>query len=150
MTTCQQCGKQYDPKETKRVYGDTWWKNTVCSAQCYTARVMAAVRKDQSYYHKRIDDVIVDLNRFINPDLCIVDARIGVEGWNGPRTKEIGCFIIGKKPVSVDSTLAKVMGFEPKQISHIIEASKYDLGILHPDVVGLDIDSLRTEFHEPS
>jgi len=46
-------------------------------------------RKDQSFYHSRIDDVIVDLARLIRPDLSIVDARVGIEGWNGPTTRRL-------------------------------------------------------------
>lgn len=52
-------------------------------------------RKDQSFYHSDINDVIVDLNRFIRPNLCIVDARVGLEGWEGPKSRSLNRFIIG-------------------------------------------------------
>lgn len=106
-------------------------------------------RKDQGFYHPTIDDHIVDLNRFVTPNLCIVDARVGVEGWNGPNTRNIGCFIIGHRPVSVDATMARVMGFEPSKVSHIIKSSKYDLGSLSPQIRGLDIDSVKVKFKPP-
>jgi len=106
-------------------------------------------RKDQGFYHPTIDDYIVDLNRFVNPDLCIVDARVGVEGWNGPKTREIGCFIMGREPVSVDSTLARIMGFEPEMIPHLIKSSKYNLGTLAPDIVGQNIESVKVKFNPP-
>ena len=106
-------------------------------------------RKDQGFYHKRIDDIIVDLNRLANPNLSIIDARVGIEGWNGPKTRELGCFILGYRPVSVDATMARVMGFEPSKVSHIIESSRHDLGALTPKIRGLDIDSVKVEFKAP-
>ena len=106
-------------------------------------------RKDQGFYHSTLDGYIVDLNRFVNPNLCIVDARVGVEGWNGPKTREIGCFIIGRKPVSVDATMARIMGFEPDMIPHLIKSSKYDLGTLTPEIRGQNIESVRVQFDPP-
>ena len=37
---CNQCHKTYEVKEVERVYGDTLWKYTYCSAQCYTKAEM--------------------------------------------------------------------------------------------------------------
>ncbi|NHJ12723.1 MAG: DUF362 domain-containing protein [Candidatus Thorarchaeota archaeon] len=103
-------------------------------------------RKDQSFYHPRIDDVIVDMNRIVRPDLSIIDARVGVEGWNGPGTQRIGVFIMGKEPVSVDATLTRVMGFEPEAVPHLMKASKFNLGHLDPPVLGESIESVRVHF----
>ena len=36
MQICKQCQKVYNPKETKRVFGDVWWASIYCTAQCYT------------------------------------------------------------------------------------------------------------------
>ncbi|MCG3227080.1 MAG: DUF362 domain-containing protein [Candidatus Heimdallarchaeota archaeon] len=106
-------------------------------------------RKDQSFYHPNIDDVIVDLNRFIQPNLCIVDARVGLEGWNGPKSRSINRFIIGTNPVSTDAIMAKIMGFDPGNIQHLVEASKYNLGSLNPNVVGKKIETSRVQFNPP-
>lgn len=106
-------------------------------------------RKDQGSLHSKIDEVIVTLNHFAKPDLCIIDARIGVEGWNGPKTREIGALIVGHHPVSVDATLIRVMGFEPEKASHLIKSSHYNLGSLDPTVLGESIDSIRVKFKEP-
>ena len=92
-------------------------------------------RKDQSFYHPQINEVIVDLSRFIRPDLCIVDARVGLEGWNGPKSRLLNRFIVGPNPVSTDATMARIMGFEPERIKHLMKASKYNLGSLKPNVV---------------
>ncbi|UCE14403.1 MAG: DUF362 domain-containing protein [Candidatus Heimdallarchaeota archaeon] len=106
-------------------------------------------RKDQTFYHPHINDVIVDLNRLIRSDLCIVDARVGLEGWAGPKSRRLDRFIIGKKPVSTDATMARIMGFEPERIQHLIEAGKCDLGSLNPNVVGESIEASIVKFNPP-
>ncbi len=105
-------------------------------------------RKDQARYHPRIDNVIVDLNQFVKPDLCIVDARVGVEGWNGPKTRELDVLIIGRQPVSVDATMTRMMGFEPEQVSHLMKAADYELGTLNPEILGESIESIKVEFNK--
>ncbi len=107
-------------------------------------------RKDQSFYHKSICEVIVDLGRIVRPDLCIIDARVGLEGWEGPKTRSLNTFILGRNPVSVDATMARIMGFEPKKIRHLVEAEKYGLGTLDPKVLGKSLKSVTVKFKPPS
>jgi uncharacterized protein (DUF362 family) len=107
-------------------------------------------RKDQSFYHKCINEVIVDLTRIARPNLCIIDARVGLEGWEGPKTRRLDTFIIGRNPVSVDSTMARAMGFEPEKIRHLVEAEKYGLGTLNPKVLGKSLKSVTVKFKPPS
>ena len=102
------------------------------------------------FYHPNINEVIIDLNRIVAPDLCIVDARVGLEGWNGPKKRSINAFIIGRKPVSVDATTTRVMGLDPKKIRHLVEAEKYGLGTIHPTIVGESIDAMAVKFNQPS
>ncbi len=106
-------------------------------------------RKDQSLYHASINEVVVDLNRLVRPDLCIVDARVGLEGWEGPKTRRLNTFILGSRPVSVDATMARVMGFKPEKIRHLVEAEKYDLGTLNPKVLGENLESAIVKFKPP-
>jgi uncharacterized protein (DUF362 family) len=106
-------------------------------------------RKDQSFYHPKINEVIVDLARIIRPNLNIVDARIGVEGWNGLKTRKLDAFIVGHGAVSVDATMARIMGFDPEAIRHIKDANDYDLGPISPSVVGESVDSMRVKFNVP-
>lgn len=107
-------------------------------------------RKDQSFYHAHINEVIVDLNRLVRPDLCIVDARVGLEGWEGPKTRRLDTFILGRKPVSVDATMARAMGFEPESIRHLVEAERYGLGTLNPRILGKSLRSTTVKFKPPS
>ena len=107
-------------------------------------------RKNQSFYHPYINNVIVDLNRLVRPDLCVVDARVGLEGWAGPRMRHINTLIVGRNPVSVDATMARVMGFEPERIHHLVEAKEYDLGTLNPKILGESIESTTVKFKSPT
>jgi uncharacterized protein (DUF362 family) len=107
-------------------------------------------RKDQAFYHPSIHEVILDLNRMFRSSLCLIDARMGLEGVISGTPKEVGCLILGTNPVSVDSTMARVMGFEPKRIRHIVEASKYGLGSMDPEVLGDEVEPLTVRFREPS
>ena len=106
-------------------------------------------RKGKSVYHPKIHEIITDLARILKPELNIVDARIGVEDWNGPITHKIGAFILGKQPVSVDSVMTKLFELNPRAVSHLVKSSKYDLGLLHPDVVGEKIEDMCVKFNIP-
>ena len=106
-------------------------------------------RKDQGFYHSKINDVLLDLVRLVSPNLSIVDARVGVEGWNGPKTRRLEALIIGQKPASVDATMLRVMGFNPKNIRHVVEASKYNQGSLNPEIVGEQIEQVKVQFNPP-
>ncbi len=107
-------------------------------------------RKDQSVYHPHINEVIVDLNRIVKSHLCIVDARVGLEGWEGPKKRRLDTLIMGKNPVSVDSTMARIMGFRPEKIRHLVEAERLGLGTLNPEVLGEDLRSITVKFNPPT
>ena len=106
-------------------------------------------RKDKVFYHPHINDVIVDLNRLVRTDLCIIDARMGVEGWEGPIAKRLNLFILGTKPASVDATAVRVMGFKPEKIRHLVEAEKFGLGALDPPILGENLQSVKGKFNPP-
>jgi len=107
-------------------------------------------KKNQAVYHTHINDVIIDLNKLVKPNLCIVDARVGLEGWEGPGTKRLDTFIIGRKTVPVDATMARIMGFEPENIRHLVKAEKHGLGTLNPTILGENLESATVKFKIPS
>jgi len=107
-------------------------------------------RKDQSFYHPKIHEVILDLNRMFRSSLCLIDGRVGLEGVISGNPRSLGCIILGRNPVSVDATMARAMGFDPEKIRHIVEAERHGLGSLHPKVVGDDLETSRVEFKTPS
>jgi len=107
-------------------------------------------RKDKIHYHSHINEVIVDINRLVKSDLCLVDARVGLEGVIKGRTRAVNALILGRRPVSVDATMARVMGFQPERIWHLVEAEKHGLGTLHPEVLGERVESTKVKFKSPS
>jgi uncharacterized protein (DUF362 family) len=107
-------------------------------------------RKDKSVYHRYIDSIILEVNRWIKPDLCLVDAITGMEGVTKGRIVHIGVFICGKDPVAVDSTLSRVMGLDPYNIQHIISANKYGLGSINPKIVGCSINDVSVKLRRPN
>jgi uncharacterized protein (DUF362 family) len=107
-------------------------------------------RKDQNFYHPDIHEVILDLNRMFRSSLCLIDGRMGLEGVISGNPRSLGCVILGRNPVSVDATMARVMGFNPERIRHIVEAERHGLGSMHPEVVGDDPGSHVVEFETPS
>ena len=107
-------------------------------------------RNDQNFYHPKIHEVILDLNRMFSSSLCLIDGRVGLEGVISGNPRSLGCVILGRNPVSVDATMARVMGFDPERVRHIVEAEKHGLGSLHPEVVGDDPGAHVVEFKTPS
>jgi len=81
-----------------------------------------------------IDSSILDLNATIRPAFAIVDAVVAMEG-DGPimgTPKPCGFLAMGSDLVAVDSTCARIMGFEPARIPYLADASRF-LGNLSPD-----------------
>ena len=106
-------------------------------------------RRDQAAYHPDIDDVIVDINSIVCPNLCIFDARVGVERWNGPKTHPMGLLVIGNNVVSTDAIMSRIMGFDPNTITHIRLANESGLGGLDPEVIGENPDDVVVKFRQP-
>ena len=82
-------------------------------------------------YHPYLDETLYALDRFIVPDLCIVDGRIALEG-NGPVDGDplkTGLMIIGNKSIAVDAVCAQIMGFNPETLPYLnyaFKKSRYD------------------------
>ncbi len=104
--------------------------------------------KEKYLFHKVIDTVILEINRVVKPDLCIIDALFGLEGVLTGRKRKIGIILCGRDPVAVDVILARVMGFTPSKIKHITLAAKHGLGSLNPEVVGGELDSVIVKFRK--
>jgi uncharacterized protein (DUF362 family) len=106
--------------------------------------------KRQAVYHPSIHEVILDLNNMFRSELCLIDGRMGLEGVVDGNPRKLGCVILGRNPVSVDSVMARIMGFEPDKIRHIVEAERLGLGTINPKVIGNSVDECIVEFKKPS
>lgn len=103
--------------------------------------------------HGKIDPVLVDINKVIKPDLCLVDGYIGMEGMGGPaygKPKRCELLVAGVNPVAVDACSAKIMGFNPKHVKHIKLCQKAGLGTLHyeleTDIPNFDYRQYKFQF----
>ncbi len=106
-------------------------------------------RKDMSVYHSKIHEVITDLTRILKPNLNIIDARVGVEDWNGPTTHQIGAFIIGEKPVSVDAVMTRVFQLDPNKVPHLVKLCGDEYGSMDPKIIGAPIEDVYVKFSIP-
>jgi uncharacterized protein (DUF362 family) len=72
-----------------------------------------------------ISRAILDITAAVKPHLAIVDGIIGMEG-DGPimgQPRRAGLIVMGRNPVAVDATAARLMGFEPRGIDYLAVAS---------------------------
>jgi uncharacterized protein (DUF362 family) len=101
------------------------------------------------YHAKGISRVIVDINTLIKPALTVIDGFVGMEG-NGPvdgTPVKMDTIIAGKNVVAVDSTGCRVMGIDPRSISHIRRAKEKALGnIDNIEVLGEKIENVSRPF----
>lgn len=107
-------------------------------------------RKDKYVYHSSIDEVVVEVNTHIPPDLCVVDAVTGMEGVIRGRVRDIGVLILGRRAASTDAVLARVMGFNPEEVRYITMASDAGLGRLDPELTGVPVEEVVVRFRKPN
>ena len=87
--------------------------------------------KRKIVYHDIVDDLIVDCNLAMKPDLTLVDANLVMEGNYGPTygiPKKMGLLVASMDIVASDSLCASFFGFDPKSISYIRKAAEHGLG----------------------
>jgi len=95
-------------------------------------------------YHKRLDDAIVDLNVAFKPNLVMVDGIVAMEGYRGPTDGlpvKMDKLIFGTDPVAVDHLVARMIGFDPNDVSHIVEAERRRLG--KTDYITVSINAVK-------
>ena len=101
-------------------------------------------------YHTRgISKVIVDINTVIKPALTVIDGFVAMEGkgpTNGTPIK-MDLIIAGKDVVATDATAARIMGFDPKEISHIRTAAQKGIGnIDNIEIIGSKLEDVTHAF----
>lgn len=104
--------------------------------------------------HGQINPVLLDMNKVIKPDWCLIDGHIGMEGM-GPafgRPKRCDLLIAGRNPVAVDACAARIMGFRPRSIEHIKLCYKAGLGPINYELQTdiTDFDYRRYKFAFPT
>jgi len=111
-------------------------------------------RKNKNRLHRHLDSVLTFLAEKVRTDLIVVDGLTCMEG-NGPVVGNPICLEIivsGKNIVSVDSTCSRIMGYDPRLISHIAKSSARGIGPIKNEdieILGDDIDEIRASFTPP-
>jgi uncharacterized protein (DUF362 family) len=72
-----------------------------------------------------------------------------MEGVFYGNLKKLGVLICGYNVVATDATLARVMGFDPLKIKHMVLSERYGLGTLNPVTLGEKIESVAMKFRKP-
>lgn len=74
-------------------------------------------------------DMIVDLDEYLKPVLCIADAVVGMEG-NGPTQgtpRLIGALLASRSPHKLDLACAEILGMRPEEVPTLGAARKRGL-----------------------
>ncbi len=103
------------------------------------------VPKMRHMYHLCLTEAIPDVNVALGPKFSVVDGTIAMEG-NAPKTgipREVGIIGAGGDLVAVDSVFANLMGFNPYEIPHIVEAERRGLGRITTTFIGDSIGPIE-------
>lgn len=82
-------------------------------------------------------NMLIDLNEFLKPDLCIVDGIVAMEG-NGPTAgvpKKVGVILASKSPYKLDYVCAKIIGMDKENVPTIEES--YRRGLIPDNVTDI-------------
>jgi uncharacterized protein (DUF362 family) len=94
-------------------------------------------------FHPNINEVIVAVNKIIQPCLVVVDGIVAL----GKHPVKLGLIIAGTNNLAVDFIVAKVMGCNPWKVKHIRLAAEEGLGSLENlKIVGERIEIVRKFF----
>ncbi len=96
--------------------------------------------------HQDINQSIVDLARFFNPALTLIDAirimtRNGPSGGKPEYVTKKHTLILSNDPVGADSAAARLFGKDPKDLGYIVLGEKWGLGSSDPD--GLSVQKVE-------
>jgi uncharacterized protein (DUF362 family) len=88
--------------------------------------------KERMLYHDdRLNEKIVDLLEVGYPDLIVSDAiEIGHGSEFAPYPYHLGAILIANDPLAVDVVAARILGYEPEDVAHLVEARDRGYGTL--------------------
>ena len=92
-----------------------------------------------------IDESILDICATVPIHFVIADGIIAMEG-NGPlqgTPRDLGKVVLADDPVAADATCARLMGFDPRQVRHLSDGSRF-LGNLAADRITMLAEPLET------
>jgi uncharacterized protein (DUF362 family) len=104
---------------------------------------------------KAININIARLGKNLMPDLAVIDGFVGMEG-EGPVNGDpvsLGVSSASLHPVSLDSIMAKIIGFDPLDIGYLHYLNEWGVGVADLErikVVGEPIDKVYRKFRPHS
>lgn len=98
-----------------------------------------------------LDESIVDLNMYRPSHLVVTDAIICAQGnFPGPaKPLPLNLIIAGDNPVAVDAVAAGIVGYNPEQIEHLVDANRRGLGpidLAEIELKGCDVEPFYDSF----
>jgi uncharacterized protein (DUF362 family) len=103
-------------------------------------RLYSAGSWNKSAFHHRLEEAIVDLNRYRSPDFTLLDARSGLKDFHlggSLLNPAPGLLVAGFDPVAVDAYGASLLKRDPRRIGHIAQSDGI-LGWIEPESVVQD------------
>lgn len=91
---------------------------------------------------EQFSEMILDLNEYFHPRLCICDAVVGMEG-NGPtqgRPRRIGAVLAAENPHRLDLLAASLIGLDPQTVPTLRAAMARGLTPSRVEVLQVDGD----------
>ncbi len=150
----------YDKARAAKKFTYTSWLDqadaiiNVCKLKTHGMMSMSAAAKNlfgvipgtmKPEYHYRFAnpadfaDMIVDLNEFFRPRLCLIDAVVGMEG-NGPTAgtpRPIGLLLASPSPHAADLLGAALLGLKPEEVPTLAAAIRR--GLIPQDPAQLEV-----------
>ncbi|MDD3221192.1 MAG: DUF362 domain-containing protein [Clostridia bacterium] len=91
--------------------------------------------------------MLIDLNKFVNPKLYVMDGITGMEG-NGPASGtpvDMGVLLLSTDPVALDSVCCALMNLKPELVPTNVQGEKMGLGVWREeDIEVLTRDGILT------
>ncbi len=106
--------------------------------------------KERFLYHDdRLHQKIVDMLEMGYPDVIVTDAiTIGKGFESSPYPVHLGAILIANEPLASDMVAAKILGYEPKEVVHLVEAKERGYGTLDFDDITVSGDISISELAE--
>lgn len=109
---------------------------------------LLAFKERQDYHRVGLHEPIAYLAKGVRPDLIVVDGIVGLEG-NGPllgAPKKSELIVVGSDSVETDIVGTQLMGHDPKNVEHIVQAVGLGVGAWETDVRGLPVAEAAVQF----
>lgn len=94
---------------------------------------------------ERFSQMLVDLNRFLQPRLFVMDGITAMES-NGPRNgdpRHVGVLLFSTDPVALDATAARIINLDPRLVPTLHWGEQWGLGSIDDiEILGDTIEDL--------